>query len=169
MIIRRHGDQNISPLLSLLMLLCFVATTCASLGDRLPEFRQCVSVSLTCAHRSFSQVEYVRSAWTRTAVDTMQLFVSLRVFHTANDADPQCSSSPPPPVLLDLPGQLRLCLPAHHHRPSCRPRSSHARANRTVSRQMAFLPPPRHPRALFRPVLALQFPGAPERIEQDSG
>lgn len=107
MIIRRYGDQDISLLLSLLVLLHIAATAHASLGDRLPEFRQCVSVSLTCAHRSFSQVEYLRSVWTRTAMDTMQLFVSPPVLPShGKNADMQCSSSPPPPALLDLPGQL---------------------------------------------------------------
>lgn len=165
MIIRRHRDRNICSLLSLLLLLHFAATARASLGDRLPDFRQCVSVSLTCAHRNFSKVECLRSVWTRTAMDTMQLFVSPPKISHGKNSDMQCSSTPPPPALLDLPGQLRLCMPAHHHRPSCCPRSSHARANRTVSRKMAFLPPSWRPRALFRAVFPLQLAGTPEWLE----
>lgn len=76
MIIRQSLTQDKFLLLILTPLLCFVSTAIASIGDRLPEFRNCVSVGPSATSQG-RFAEYARSVLRRTVAMAMLLSVSI--------------------------------------------------------------------------------------------
>lgn len=157
--------------LVLVVLLGLATTAQASVGDRMPAFKECVQVRGThnlCATGSLGRLTMcLRSASKKTAV--LRVLQPLSVSPSSPPhcleckklTDVFCSHSPTPPP-LDLLVRMRLHLPTHHHRPP--PRGRHARS--PVPRQVALHPPSRHPGAPQRALLGAQPMGTLVRPAQ---
>ena len=138
----------------------------ASLGDRLPEFRECVSVSeaLMCTTTKLTVYQTCTDENCQKGDSVLRKHCN----HMPPLGDSCSSSAPSPPVPLDLPYQLRLCLPAYRDgSPTCK-RPSNAKPHCSVPRQMAVLSFVGHAGTGLGALLFLQPPGSPRRDIQSS-
>ena len=144
--LHQHSNDNLTPVpskmkprlrpaWSLLALVLFSGIASASLGDRLPEFKDCVKVpSPLCPPLHWSSH--------LTPLPTGLRNSQLR--HRHSDAYPTA----PPPAPLDMSRRMRLHMPAHRDSSAARPRPTIHEPCAAIPREMAILPVHGHARAL---------------------
>lgn len=131
----------------------------ASLGDRLPDFKDCVQVgSSRCSASFLVLIIFCRSALKQTAARTRRPYVCAFLYMYQAHCQLIAASFPPPRPLVGLPLRVRLHLSACNHRQAPRTRSSVHAADISVPREMALLPLPRYAGALLCDILPFQLP-----------
>lgn len=137
--------------LFVVLLLLLTSPAHASVGDRLPEFRECVDVRLLS-----------RSPLCPPLTLPLPDLRPRELRPRRRPPHPDPAAPPPPP--LDLPAGVRPHVPAPRDRPA------HLRlaagTHSAVPREVALPPPPRHAGALLRAVQPAQLLGALQRAVQ---